>query len=392
MRRSRLVLLSLSHLVDDLYSGAVPAMLPFFVAERHYSYAAVSGLALAGTVLSSVAQPVFGMITDRYRLTWLVWAGMLLAGLGIGLSALTDDYALTWIMIALSGLGVAAYHPEAARSARAAAGTSAQGMSWFAVGGNLGIALAPLFVAGVLGIAGLRGAPLLAAPAVVMTFAIIAALARTRQQPAAGGPGDEPATKRPPDNDWRSFGWLLAVVMTRSIGYTGAASFLALFAMDRFGTTAAVGSAVLSVLTGTGVLGTVLGGWMADRLGRVTTLRLAYAVAPVAFSAMLLAPDLAVLFAATAVFGLASFVPFSVQVTLSQEYLPGRIGTASGVTLGLGISVGGLFTPVIGMLADRYGLTTALATLLVFLVACIPLTIGLRETRKPDHVSPTGTM
>lgn len=381
MRRSRLILLALSHLVDDVYAGAVPAMLPFFVTERNYSYAAVSGLALAGTVLSSVAQPVFGAITDRHRLTWLVWAGMLLAGLGIGLSAVTDNYALTWITIALSGLGVAAYHPEAARAARAAAGSSAQGMSWFAVGGNIGIALAPLFVAGVLGIAGLRGAPLLAVPAIAMTFAIIGALARARRRAENGRLGGSAETEPAGDNDWRAFGWLLAVVIVRSIGYTGAASFLALFVMERFGTTAAVGSAALSVLTGTGVLGTVLGGWMADRYGRVTTLRLAYALAPVAFVVMLLARDISVLFAATAVFGLASFVPFSVQVTLSQEYLPRRIGTASGVTLGLGISVGGLFTPVVGTLADHYGLTIALATLLVFLIACLLLSFRLRETR-----------
>src|SRR5699024_5751942 len=131
--------MSSAHVVDDLYQGAVPAILPFLVLERGYSYTAIAGLSLAETVLSSVAQPAFGWWTVRHPRPWLVAAGIGLAGGGIALAGIVSTYVATWIVIALSGLGIAAFHPEAARHARQAAGYSKQGTSLVALGGKAGL-------------------------------------------------------------------------------------------------------------------------------------------------------------------------------------------------------------------------------------------------------------
>ncbi len=75
--RNRLAFLTSTHVVDDLYQGAVPALLPFLAIERHYSYAGLTGITLAATFLASVVQPGFGALTDKYRnLGWLVAAGL----------------------------------------------------------------------------------------------------------------------------------------------------------------------------------------------------------------------------------------------------------------------------------------------------------------------------
>ncbi|WP_439664159.1 MFS transporter [Lentzea sp. HUAS TT2] len=165
--RRRMSVLVAGHAVNDLYQDAVPAVVPFLVLERDYSYLAAAGITVAATVLSSVVQPLFGVLTDRRPMPWLVPLGMTLAGAGIGLSGLGDSYVLTWLAIALSGLGVAAYHPEAARLARRVARDSHVGMSWFAVGGNVGFALGPVLVTPVLAFGGLAWSPLLAVPALV---------------------------------------------------------------------------------------------------------------------------------------------------------------------------------------------------------------------------------
>ena len=135
--RARVALIAISHAVDDIYQGAVPALLPFFVADRHYSYAAATGLVFALTAFSSVIQPVFGALTDRHYLFWLVPVGLSIAGIGVALSGLTPNYPLTFLVIALAGIGVAAFHPEAARAARAASGDNWQAMSLFSAGGNV---------------------------------------------------------------------------------------------------------------------------------------------------------------------------------------------------------------------------------------------------------------
>ncbi|MFC0529179.1 MFS transporter [Phytohabitans kaempferiae] len=379
--RRMLGMLTGTHVVNDIYAGAVPALLPYLVAERHYSYAAVSGVALAATVLSSLVQPGFGLLTDRYRLGWLVGGGMLVSGIGVGLSGVFDGYLLTCIAVAISGIGVAAYHPEAARAARLASGGSAQGMSVFSVGGNIGIAIAPVLVALVLSQTGVTGTPLLAAPAVAMGVVYAVFRARLRRAAAANGIASPPKG-RPPRvgvDDWPRFWVLVGVIILRSIGSVGSGAFLALYVIDQYGQSLSVGSTAQGLYGGAGVAGTLLGGWMADRLGRVETLRWAYVAAPILMAGFILSPNVYLALAAVSLLGVAAFVPFSVQVTLGQEYLPNRMGTASGVTLGIGITIGGLFTPVLGWVADQAGLGAALWLGLATLVAAALLSLALRN-------------
>jgi MFS transporter, FSR family, fosmidomycin resistance protein len=391
-----LALLAATHTVDDLYQGAVPALLPFLAIERHYTYAGLTGITLAATFLSSAVQPAFGVLTDRRRLGWLTAAGLLVAGLGLGLSGLGDSYLITWLAVALSGVGVAAYHPETTRTARGIAGDSTQAMSWFSVGGTGGIALAPLVVTPVLLVTGLHGTPLLALPA-VLTATLLAirrpwrraqAAARPRPQHlAASDQGDGPAAAgaaealRPRRDDWRSFARLTAVVSTRSMAYFGVTSLLALFVIRRFHEPTTVGSAALTAFLAAGTAGLLAGGWLADRWRRLATVRLGYTFSIPSILLLALAPDVAVAFCAAVALGLTLFLPFAVQVTLGQDYLPNRIGTASGVTLGLALSIGGLASPLFGLLADSRGLTVTLATLAALPAASLVLAGRLREPR-----------
>jgi FSR family fosmidomycin resistance protein-like MFS transporter len=184
-------MLSLSHVVDDLYLGAIPAILPFLVLERGYSYTSAAGITLAATLVSSVAQPAFGMLADRKSLPLLTPFALLLVGSGVGAIGLITTYWLVWVAVALAGVGVAAYHPSAARAARAASGASAQGISIFALGGNIGLALGPAIATPLLLAWGLGSTPLLTIPAVVMAAILIrmhrVTVLRAAQKPKSTG-------------------------------------------------------------------------------------------------------------------------------------------------------------------------------------------------------------
>lgn len=368
------ILLSIGHACVDVYQGAVTALVPFFIAERAYSYAAAAGVVLAASLLSSVAQPLFGALTDRRRLPWLLPVSTITGGIGIAASGLTQSYAWTLAFVAVSGIGVAAYHPESARVARIAAGGGHTAMSWFSLGGNLGFAAAPLLVTAVVAPGGLRYTPLLALPALagaalcLPVLRTLAARATTGRSATASARGD----------DWRSFARLSLAITGRSIVFVGLGTFIASYARQQVGGPVGAGTAALFVLYLGGAVGTIAGGRLAERFDRVTVVRVSYLVTAVAVAGVVLVPGPAI-YGFTAVTAAGLYVPFSLQVTLGQDYLPGRIGTASGVTLGLTVTIGGLASPVVGAIADASSLKTALAPLIV-----LPLLSWLAIRRLPE--------
>ncbi|MER7178671.1 MFS transporter [Streptomyces hyaluromycini] len=384
MSRNRsITLLSVGHACVDIYQGAVASLVPFFVAERAYSYAAVSGIVLAASVLSSVAQPVFGLLTDRWAMPWILPVSTVLGGLGIALSGLSGSYPLTLVFVAVSGVGIAAYHPESARIARLVSAGSHSAMGWFSVGGNLGFAAAPLMVTAVVASGGLRLSPLLVLPALAGSVLCLPVLRALQKRTALGGTATAVAVGA---DDKASFVKLSLAVVFRSIVFVGLSTFISLYARQRTGGGTAAGTAALSVLYAGGALGSVLGGSLANRWDRVTVARWSYLLTVAAVAGTVFVPGpLFYVFVALTSAGL--YVPFSLHVTLGQDYLPTRVGTAGGVTLGLTVSIGGLVSPLIGSIADATSLRTALAPLILMPVLSWLLFRTLPEPAAPKPVA-----
>ncbi|MFG2999946.1 MFS transporter [Streptomyces sp. NPDC048340] len=360
----------------DVYQGSVAALVPFLVAERGYGYAAASGIVLAASLLSSVVQPLFGALADRRPMPWLIPLATAAAGLGVALVGLDAGYWATLAAVALSGLGVAAYHPAAARLVRTVGGAGHGAMSWFALGGNIGFACAPLLVAGALSVSGPAGWWLLALPAALGVF--LNRPPRPGRSAAGPNPGGQGGGTRPPGpEDLRAFLRLTLVVIVRSVVFIGLSTFIALYVRERGGSGTAGAVALFALFAGSAV-GTLLGGRLATRWGRVTTVHRAYAAAGPAIAGVLFLP-LPLVYVCAALAAAALYVPFSLQVTLGQDYLPTRMGTASGVTLGLTVSVGGLTGPLIGAAADASSLHTALLPL-----AVLPLAAWALARRLPE--------
>jgi MFS transporter, FSR family, fosmidomycin resistance protein len=358
------------HALADTCQGAVPAMLPFLIAERHYSYAAASALVLAATLSSSVIQPVFGYYADRRSLAWLMPGGLLVGSIGVGLAGVTSGYALTFLVIAISGLGVAAFHPEGSRFANYVSGRKrASGMSLFSLGGNAGFALGPILVTPLLVAFGPPGALLLIVPGVLVTTVVAFEMRRlTGFRPPAPGAGE--AAPDLGEDRWRPFALLGCVTAARTFVYFGLLTFVPLYYVSELHTSKAAGNTALALMLIGGAVGTAFGGPLADRFGRRRVVLTSLAVLPpliLAFhaSGQGLATVLLVLT------GAATVATFSVTVVMGQEYLPNRIGVASGVTLGLAIGLGGVGASVLGLVADAWGLDTTMNV-----VAALPL-IGL---------------
>lgn len=360
----------ISHAVTDFYQGLVPASIPFFVLERDYSYLAASGLALAATLGSALPQPVLGVLADRWRMLWLAPAGLAVAGIGAGLAGLAPSYPLVWLLLLVSGLGTAAYHPAAGRDARRDAGGSAAAMSRFAAGGSVGFFLAPALATPVLVGLGVGGTAVFVPPAVLMAFVLWRHQLRRAQQTIA--------VKTPGGQDrWAMFLVLTAIAVARSVVFLGLNTFLVLYWVDHLGAAPMLGGVALTVFLSGGVLGTLVGGRLADRIGRVNTVRFGCAAVIPALLALYLTPSPVWALLVVAVVGVAVNIPFAVLVALGQDYLPTRLGTAAGVTLGLAVTAGGLFVPLLGLLADRHDTHAVLTTLCVLAVPAVALALLL---------------
>ncbi len=389
LRRPPALRLAIEHGIDDFYQGVVPALVPLLIAERGYSLAQAGGVVLAATLLSSIAQPAFGVLADRRPLPWLRPAGMLTAATGIAAVGLFDSYPAVWLAALLSGLGVAAFHPEAARAVHHT-GTGDAGMGWFTFGGLAGYAAGPAVATAVLGTLGLAASPLLATPAVL---ALLVAAIRGRQSAGSAsisGASSGSTTTSSAVNDaaigaasddWRRFGLLTAVVMTRSVIYYAVMTFLVVYLTTQAGFGLGRATAALTAFTTIGALGTLVGGYLARHFSRLTVIGVAYLAAIPALATLLIVRDTPLLLLTAAALGLALNTPIALHITLGQHYLPTHLGTAAGVTLGLAVSAGGLATPVLGALADTTSTRTVLTGIVLLPAVAAGLTLLLQPAR-----------
>jgi FSR family fosmidomycin resistance protein-like MFS transporter len=361
LRRSLrpLGLLTSGHMVTDLSQGALPALLPFLRSELDLSYTRTAAIMLAATFASSVVQPLFGYIFDTRRGEWLLVAGPAVAGLGIGALAFAHTFAAALACVLVGSLGVAAFHPEASKYAAWLSGDRrSTAMSVFSVGGNIGVAVGPLLAGVIASQLGLAGVWLLAIPGLVIAIAQLAGLA------ALGGATAQARVSAvfAGRDRWGPTALLLVALTVRGYVHFGLLTFIPLLEHDARHNSQAYGSRVLALMLFAGALGTLAAGPLADRHGRRRVLTLSFLAAAPGVALYLANPGVAGL-VGIALAGAAVISTFGITIVVSQEYLPRRLSTAAGLSIGLSIGLGGMASFAIGRLADSIGLVDALWTI-----------------------------
>jgi MFS transporter, FSR family, fosmidomycin resistance protein len=361
--RRAMALLSSGHFATDFANGVLPALLPFLKDRFALSYTAVGAVILASQASSSLIQPVFGLWSDRRGAMWLLPAGVALAGVGIGLAADAPSFWLVLLLVLISGLGSAAYHPEGSKFAGFVSGRRrASGMAWFSIGGNLGFAVGPIAATAGIAAFDLHGGLILAIPGLLVAAAFLAAA------PYLRGFAPEPGAARAPagDDDPSAMKLLLGVIALRSVAWFGLVTFVPLWEVS-LGHSKSHGNHLLALMLFAGGVGTLALGPLADRFGR----------RPVLLASVIATGPLVLLFVlvggipgaiALALIGVCVVGTFGVTMVMGQEYMPRHIGTASGLVIGLSVGLGGVAAVGLGRLADMTSLRTAL-----FVAAAAPV-------------------
>jgi FSR family fosmidomycin resistance protein-like MFS transporter len=369
-------LLSSGHLATDFANGALPALLPFFKDRFSLSYTLVAVLMLSSHVSSSLLQPLFGLWSDRRGALWLLPAGVALAGGGIALGAAAPSYALVVSCVLVSGIGVAAFHPEGSKfAAYTSGGKRASGMSYFSIGGNVGYALGPIVATPLVLWLGLRGGLLLALPSLAVAAAMLAATPYL-----SSFVPDRETSHAASGRDRRgAMALLLGVIAFRSVAWFGLVTFVPLWEVS-LGHSKAEGNRLLALMLVAGGAGTLLMGPLADRFGRRPVLVASVvATSPLAFVFLVVGG----IPGAIALAGVGACVvgTFGVTMVMSQEYLPRHVGMASGLAIGLSVGLGGVAAVVLGSVADAVDLRTALYISAAAPLAAVALALFLPSSR-----------
>ena len=377
-----ILILAATHFIVDCFGNILAPLLPLLIVNLDLSLAAAGTLQMCFQLANSVAQLGFGHIADRWRPRLLLLAGPVLCVSTITLIGLAPDPVTLAAVLVVGGLGGAAFHPPAAALVHRFSGTQrGMAMSFHITNGTVGQAMAPLVFAPFVQRYGLNATPLLMVPALAVLWLFllrrIPAFERLQEHHDGGGI----AALRPYA---RPLTLLYLIVVLRTLTAMSFSTFVPVLLTRRGQSLAQAGTAVSIYLIAVG-LGGFIGGPAADRFGprRVIILSLVSSVPFLVVAPLLHGwPFVATL--AAGGFLLQSTLP--VNVTFAQLIAPISAATVSSLMMGFAWGTGGLSVPLVGMMADRFGIERALVGMSALPLVAALLAVSL-PSRKPAHVA-----
>ena len=362
-----LIILSLGHMVTDIYQGALPATLPFLKDKLGLTYTMTGVILMMANFTSSILQPLFGFYSDKKEKAALLPIGLFAAGIGYSLLALPSDYYLVLFLVVISGLGVAAYHPEGYKTAHFFTGErSVTGMSVFSVGGNLGLAIGPPMAIYVTRYLGFDALPVVIIPSLLCT-ALILTQKRTIAIPRLEHTARQADVTKTSVGSYVSLFLVVAIVVMRSWTQMGLLSYIPFYYINYLKGDPVFAGNLIFVFLACGAAGTLIGAPFADRWGHRFFIRLTMLLATLNLPLMFV-PFIAnsyLLFFVLGVEGMLLISTFSVTIVMAQRLLPNRLGVASGLMVGFAIGTGGIGVTLLGIVADNFGVPIALESIMI---------------------------
>lgn len=352
------------HCINDFGQGSLAALIPFFIANFGLNYYQSASIIFCNTVVASIAQPILGYVADRWRVPWFIPVGFTVTLASISAIALATSYEMILALSLIAGIGAALFHPEAALLVnRTQSNELGNAMGRFAVGGSAGFALGPLLAGGVYVFGG-QFLWLFTAIALIGVLLYVYAFTGSTDADAVGERKSSAKSTNTGSNDWVSFGKLFFVIASRSILFSVLSIFIPILYITVINGEASASSLALTMYFAMGAVLTYMGGALSDKLGFLKTVRLGYLIFLPSVLVFIFVPNIWGFFGAMTPMAFGVFSQYGPITVLGQKYLAKNAGFASGITLGLGITLGGLVAPYVGHIADIYDVQTALMTLI----------------------------
>ena len=369
------------HCINDFGQGSLAALIPFFIANFGLNYYQSATIIFCNTVVASIAQPALGYVADRWRVPWFIPVGFSIILVSISAIALATSYEMILTLSLIAGLGAALFHPEAALLVnRMQSNELGNAMGRFAVGGSAGFALGPLLAGGVY-VFGAHFLWVFTAIALIGVLLYVYAFTGSAATDVVGESKSSAKSTNTGANDWVSFGKLFFVIASRSILFSVLSIFIPILYITVINGEASASSLALTMYFAMGAVLTYMGGALSDKLGFLKTVRLGNLIFLPSVLVFIFAPNIWGFFGAMIPMAFGVFSQYGPITVLGQKYLAKNAGFASGITLGLGITLGGLVAPYVGHLADIYDVQTALMTLIPVGLMGLLMSLWLKEPK-----------
>ena len=369
------------HCINDFGQGSLAALIPFFIANFGLNYYQSASIIFCNTVVASIAQPILGYVADRWRVPWFIPVGFTVTLVSISAIALATSYEMILALSLIAGIGAALFHPEAALLVnRTQSNELGNAMGRFAVGGSAGFALGPLLAGGVYVFGG-QFLWLFTAIALIGVLLYVYAFTGSAATDVIGESKSSAKSTNTGANDWVSFGKLFFVIASRSILFSVLSIFIPILYITVINGEASASSLALTMYFAMGAVLTYMGGALSDKLGFLKTVRLGNLIFLPSVLVFIFVPNIWGFFGAMIPMAFGVFSQYGPITVLGQKYLAKNAGFASGITLGLGITLGGLVAPYVGHIADIYDVQTALMTLIPVGLMGLLMSFWLKEPK-----------
>jgi MFS transporter, FSR family, fosmidomycin resistance protein len=364
-----LYLVSLAHLVLELTSNFLPVVYPILISTLDLTYAQVGIIALVLGTGTSLTQPFFGYLSDRWDPARLVVVSILWLGLLMGLVGFTWNYISLLLLVGIASLGSGAFHPAGVIVASAYSGKRpGTALSIFSVGGNLGSAFSPLLIALAMRWWGLSGIGILIPLTLLFSLLLYQQFVKGEQAEEVQNLIKAQSSRKiqPYATQNGSITALILIViavMSRSWFQVSLSTYLPEWLQSQGWSLTGSGQ-IFSVFLISISIGSLIGGALADRIGNWPVLALSSLLLGPAHWLFLVTPDFLQV-GLLSLMGIFIGISFPVSVVMAQELWPRGVGLASSLVMGLGWLPGGIGASVTGFIADRASLSTGLQSLII---------------------------
>lgn len=354
---SILLLVSLGHLLNDMFQAVIPAIYPMIKESLGLSFVQIGVITLTNQITSSLLQPLVGYFSDKHPRPYGLAIGMCFTLTGLMLLSMADSFSAVLLSVAFVGVGSSVLHPESSKVARLASG-GAKGMaqSIFQIGGNVGRAIGPVAVALIVvphGQGSIRWFALLAVTAVCLLARIGSWYKRQIETYGRSKSKFDIENESHLSRKQITIALLVLLVLMFSKDFYTAniQSYLTFYMMDKFGLSVASSQYVLFAFLVSTAIGLLIGGEIGDRYGRKYVIWVSI-LGSSPFALLLPYCNLTWTIILAIFVGMVMSSAMSAILVYGTELLPGNVGMISGAFFGLSFGLGGIGSAIFGWLAD----------------------------------------